>query len=637
MRPFMSYAEGPYAQHWLDIVGAAKHQPIFAHVNWFQRDAEDGHFLWPGYRENLRALLWLCQFKDGEVTGRQTAVGVIPTEDELGMEGLDLPQADLDRILDIDIARWREEMGHRQEHLALGRVGHQLLLGRQRRREHAGDELAERAELRAGEHPTTRGDLPPKGVPERLQLRQMTAQVTWLPSRRKLHGSGGGACRMAPLRAHATCAQMWRNCRRAEGHSRSSRVRHLTGTVGIGNLSTTSGSGLRLSSGRPLVSVSTQLQRYTVRALGRLGGHPFLADKRRRAQFGRWLGSGAHRGVEAQQAVGRAFARRSGSVRPVRPHPTEDHGVFDLTPTDDQAMLRDAAKELATNVLRPAASAADSARGIPPEVAAAGAAMGLHLVGVPTTLDGIAESGTAVTAALVLEELAHGDLGLAVALMGTASVATALSLYGTPAQQATYLPHLTAEQPMVAALATQEPQPLFDATTPRTNATREGDELVVTGTKALVLTDARVPAANLLGSADDHLDALRRSRVAWSALAVGTVRAVLDQVSGYVTERHAFGEPVAHRQSVAFMVANIAIDLDAMRLATWRAAALLDAGQDAREAVAHVRTLTSVHAPRIGSDGVQLLGGHGFVKEFDNERWYRDLRGAGMIEGVVLA
>lgn len=240
---------------------------------------------------------------------------------------------------------------------------------------------------------------------------------------------------------------------------------------------------------------------------------------------------------------------------------------------------------------------------------------------------------------------------------------------------------------MIAALAMQEPQPLFDATTPRTNATRDGDELVVTGTKALVarvaeaelfvisvtheeaarlliveantpgltiedepamgvraaatgrlvLTDARVPAANLLGSADDHLDALRRSRVAWSALAVGTVRAVLDQVSGYVTERHAFGEPVAHRQSVAFMVANIAIDLDAMRLATWRAAALLDAGQDAREAVAHARTLTSVHAPRIGSDGVQLLGGHGFVKEFDNERWYRDLRGAGMIEGVVLA
>ena len=50
MRPFMSYAVGDYAQHWLEIVGAATHQPIFAHVNWFQRDPQDGHFLWPGYR-----------------------------------------------------------------------------------------------------------------------------------------------------------------------------------------------------------------------------------------------------------------------------------------------------------------------------------------------------------------------------------------------------------------------------------------------------------------------------------------------------------------------------------------------------------------------------------------------------------
>ena len=60
-RPFMAYGEGDYAQHYLDVVGAAKDQPIFAHVNWFQRDPEDGHFLWPGYRDNLRPLLWLLQ------------------------------------------------------------------------------------------------------------------------------------------------------------------------------------------------------------------------------------------------------------------------------------------------------------------------------------------------------------------------------------------------------------------------------------------------------------------------------------------------------------------------------------------------------------------------------------------------
>ncbi|HEX9034585.1 MAG TPA: phosphoenolpyruvate carboxykinase (GTP), partial [Streptosporangiaceae bacterium] len=80
MRPFMSYAEGPYAAHWLKIIGSATDQPIFAHVNWFQRDPEDGHYLWPGYRDNLRPLLWLLRLKEGEVRGRQTPVGIIPTE-----------------------------------------------------------------------------------------------------------------------------------------------------------------------------------------------------------------------------------------------------------------------------------------------------------------------------------------------------------------------------------------------------------------------------------------------------------------------------------------------------------------------------------------------------------------------------
>ncbi|MDQ4053159.1 MAG: phosphoenolpyruvate carboxykinase (GTP) [Actinomycetota bacterium] len=117
MRPFMSYSEGAYAAHWLKIVGEATDQPIFAHVNWFQRDAEDGHFLWPGYRENLRALVWLMQLRNGEVSGRQTPVGVIPTADELDLAGLDLPAEDLERILSLDIPRWRQEIANRQEHL----------------------------------------------------------------------------------------------------------------------------------------------------------------------------------------------------------------------------------------------------------------------------------------------------------------------------------------------------------------------------------------------------------------------------------------------------------------------------------------------------------------------------------------
>ena len=87
-------------------------------MNWFQRDPDDGHFLWPGYRDNLRPLLWLLQLKNGEVTGRHTPVGIIPTKDELNLDGVDITPEDLDTILTIDAQRWRQEMGFREQHLA---------------------------------------------------------------------------------------------------------------------------------------------------------------------------------------------------------------------------------------------------------------------------------------------------------------------------------------------------------------------------------------------------------------------------------------------------------------------------------------------------------------------------------------
>ena len=118
MRPFMAYPEGAYAQHWLDIIGAAREEPLFAHVNWFQRDPSDGHFRWPGYRDNLRALLWLIDLKNGEVEGVASPVGVLPVKSELDLEGLIIDDLDLDEVLSIDVDRWRQEMGFRETHLA---------------------------------------------------------------------------------------------------------------------------------------------------------------------------------------------------------------------------------------------------------------------------------------------------------------------------------------------------------------------------------------------------------------------------------------------------------------------------------------------------------------------------------------
>jgi phosphoenolpyruvate carboxykinase (GTP) len=118
MRPFMAYPEGAYAAHWLHVIGSATTQPIFAHVNWFQRDPADGHYLWPGYRDNLRPLLWLMHLKEGEVTGRQTPVGILPEKDELELDGLEIEPHDLETVLSIDTERWKQEMKFREQHLA---------------------------------------------------------------------------------------------------------------------------------------------------------------------------------------------------------------------------------------------------------------------------------------------------------------------------------------------------------------------------------------------------------------------------------------------------------------------------------------------------------------------------------------
>ena len=117
MRPFLSYPEGLYAAHWLKIIGECTDKPIFAHVNWFQRDAEDGHFLWPGYRDNLRALLWLMQLRDGEVSGVASPVGILPAKEELNIDGLEIDPADLETLLTIDAERWKQEIGFRQAYL----------------------------------------------------------------------------------------------------------------------------------------------------------------------------------------------------------------------------------------------------------------------------------------------------------------------------------------------------------------------------------------------------------------------------------------------------------------------------------------------------------------------------------------
>jgi alkylation response protein AidB-like acyl-CoA dehydrogenase len=157
-------------------------------------------------------------------------------------------------------------------------------------------------------------------------------------------------------------------------------------------------------------------------------------------------------------------------------------------------------------------------------------------------------------------------------------------------------------------------------------------------TGRLTLEKVSLPAGALLGGGAPEVatDAVRLSRLGWAALACGTGKAVLDYVTGYVNERTAFGEPISHRQGVAFPVADIGIELEGLRLVMLRAAARAEQGKPYAREAALARTLAADKGMWIGSTGVQLLGGHGFVKDHPVERWYRDLRAIGVMEGVVL-
>ncbi len=114
---------------------------------------------------------------------------------------------------------------------------------------------------------------------------------------------------------------------------------------------------------------------------------------------------------------------------------------------------------------------------------------------------------------------------------------------------------------------------------------------------------------------------------------MGTAQAALDYVVPYCNERVAFGEPISHRQGVAFMVADIAVELDAMRLMVWRACSRAEQGLPFQREAYLARLLCSEKAMKIGTDAVQLLGGHGFTKEHPAERWYRDLRALAIMAG----
>jgi alkylation response protein AidB-like acyl-CoA dehydrogenase len=191
---------------------------------------------------------------------------------------------------------------------------------------------------------------------------------------------------------------------------------------------------------------------------------------------------------------------------------------------------------------------------------------------------------------------------------------------------------------VIAQLDSGEPAAFIVEGTPRgmTRTVESHMGLRTAQLATLAFDNVHLDASALLGGAGFDLQRfLDLSGIGICALAVGTCQAVLDYVKDYCNERVAFGEPIGNRQSVAFMIADIAIELEAMRLMTWRAASRAEQGQEFHQQAYLAKLFCAEQAMKIGTDGVQLLGGHGFCREHPVEMWYRNLRAIAILDGVA--
>jgi alkylation response protein AidB-like acyl-CoA dehydrogenase len=367
----------------------------------------------------------------------------------------------------------------------------------------------------------------------------------------------------------------------------------------------------------------------------------------------------------------------------------ESEMLFDLTLSDEQRMTRESVQRFAQTEMTPIARSADEACAPPDDFYQRTQALGLALMVIPESLGGAGMPRSPLTNMLNAEDLAQGDMALAMGALTPLSFINAVLDNGTEEQQENLLGRFVDDQFRVATIALMEPGATFSPQRFDTSAVPNGDGYLLNGVKSMVplagdaelmlviatvddsvqgfvvttdqpgvtvakeeymglhaldlgrvtLDQVEVNASARLGEAQNEF-ALGRlldlGRIGISAMAVGVCQATLDYVIPYCNERVAFGEPITNRQSVAFMIGDMATELEAMRLMVYRAAALAEQGQDFHKQSHLARLQCARYAMRSGTNGVQLLGGHGFIREHPVELWYRNLRAVGLLEGHVV-
>ena len=358
--------------------------------------------------------------------------------------------------------------------------------------------------------------------------------------------------------------------------------------------------------------------------------------------------------------------------------------LFDLSLTEEQQMTVDAMSQFAEEVLYALAHDADHQAQFPEQLWQHLVDLGLNYYALPEALGGVAAEQNIVSNILIAESLAKGDFSLTAGLLSTFSVINAITRWGSTQVQSMYLPVFAEDNDVTATFAFQEATPAFNPYQLKTTATEANGQFYITGEKTLVILGGTAdvflvsaefngqsdifvvqsnetiaikanPAMGLkatetatlhfnqtpalrLGDADfDYTAFVDLGNLMWCAMAIGTGEAIKAYCIKYANERTAFGEPISHRQSVAFMIADMAIEIDAMRMLVLNAASLAEAGKPFHREAYLARLLCAEKSMKMGTDGVQILGGHGFTKEHPVERWYRDLRATAILHSGLHA
>jgi short/branched chain acyl-CoA dehydrogenase len=353
---------------------------------------------------------------------------------------------------------------------------------------------------------------------------------------------------------------------------------------------------------------------------------------------------------------------------------------FDLP--DDHRLLQQTVRDFAAQVVAPAAEELDREKRFPYEIVAKMGELGWMGIPFPEEVGGA--GGTTLQYALAVEELTRADSSVAITMCAHTSLGTQpIYLFGSQEQKDALLPDLCSGAKL-GAFGLTEPEAGSDAGNVRTRATLEDGEWVVNGakqfitnagtdisghvcitaktgdgeisnivvengtagyeqgtpyrkmgwnasdTRPLTFTDCRVPQDNLLGPRGQgfkqFLHILDIGRIGVAAMGVGLAQGALDEALAYAKERRAFGQPISKFQAIQGKLADMATEIEAARLLTYKAAFLKDEGRNFTLTAAQAKLKTGRLAVRCAEEAVQIHGGYGYIEEYPVCRFYRDAK-----------